>query len=991
MQAFLEALLSEPWLTLEPKGAIFLRRGEKLYLLAEHQLDEPLKTLCARVPLGRCLCGRVGLLGEALWTRDVDEAHETRYPSMPSHGHAILPLRVGDRVLGVLNLYQSPGVRPSRQVQATLEEVAGILALTLLRERAERVARVLRRVATLVLEAEAEGAYLQGLCRFLVEEGYALAWVGEALPDGQVRPVEGAGAVGYLEGLRVRWDETPEGQGPAGRAIRLGRPQVLRDREQDPLYAPWLQRARAFGLASIVGLPLQVGGRIWGTLNVYAHEADAFDEEEISLLQDLAGLAGKALERFRAEARAHLLAQVVEQVPESILLTDLSGQIIYVNPALSRQTGYPPEEVLGQTPRIFKSGKHTEAFYRALWRTLAQGEVFSALFWNRTKSGRIILEQKFLSPVRNPQGQIVAYVSTGREMTREFTLQCTQQVLLRFTEKLLKNGFGRGHFQFLMEEVLEAIPGVEVAGLFLQGKDGLFSLAALAGCDARLRELVLEAREMEAFGFHTSFGRLQGELLREAVRALPEDKRKVLLETDCLARVREVAYARLEGQDTLEGVLFFASFQAPLGEEVLEVTRFLGYELRKILDWERQWGRARYLTYHDPLTGLPNRAQLEAQYPEIAESRALLLLNLVGFSRILEAHGYLGGDTVLQTLAQRFKGLLPLGGQVYRTGEDEFLFLLPLDPKGVEAFYVQLRACLAEPIPLQGEKVRVGASAGVVFSPADGRSLSVLLRRANLALDQVRGKEGLAFYNPHLEAAHRHRTELFSGLERALAEDGLTLFAQPIVELETGRVKALELLLRWPKEGGFVPAGEFIPLAEETGLIRDLDLYVLRKVAGLPDTGFCLHVNISAQTLQDPRLLQVVEGLRARRLRLELTEYALLAPGVEEVLKALKAKGLGLVLDDFGQGYASLRSLISHPFSVVKVDRTFAQGIGQDPKAEAALRSTLSLAREVGLLAVAEGVETEAQRDWLLQVGYPLAQGYLLGRPAPLERFFSGA
>ncbi|WP_460171184.1 bifunctional diguanylate cyclase/phosphodiesterase [Thermus sp. FJN-A] len=982
LERFLLVLLGIPWLPLKPTGAIFLKRGESLHLVAERNLDGPLKSLCARVPLGRCLCGRVGLTGVALHAAEVDEEHETRYEGMPPHGHALYPLKVGERVLGVLNLYLEPGARLSSEARATLEMAAGLLALAVLRERAERAARVLHRATLLSLEAADEAAYLKGLCALLVEEGYALAWVGEALADGRVRPVEGAGAVAYLEGLVVRWDEAPEGQGPTGRAVRLGMPQVLRDRDQDPRYGPWRARARAFGLASSAALPIRLGERVWGALNVYAPEADAFDAEEVELLQDLARLAGKSLERFRAEARAHLLAQVVEEVPEGIFVTDLEGRILYANRALFAHTGYAPEEVLGQTPRLFKSGKHPAAFYQALWETLDRGQVFQAVFWNRRKDGQLLVEHKLLTPLRDPRGQVVAYASTGREITREYSLYRVQQVLLRHLDLFLRQGAGRGHLQGFLREALEAVPGADGAGLLLQGKDGLYSFAALVGMEPSLGELVLTEEEFQGLGL-AAWGRLGGEEVGRLLQALPEEKRR-LFQAGFL-RLREAVYARLEVAGKAVGLLFFASFAAPLPQSVGETVQLLALELRGLLEWEREQTRAHYLTYHDPLTGLPNRARLEAEHPQLDGPVALALLDLDGFGQVQEALGRSGGDALLRALAQRLEGLLPPGARLYRTGEDEFLFLLPLDLPGVEAFHRRLQEALAHPVPVLGQPVRVRASLGVVFAPRDGRALPALLRRADLALRRAKaqGRGGLAFFDLEVEEAYRRRTELLSGLERALGEGSLALFAQPIAELDTGKPVALELLLRWSREGGFVPAAEFIPLAEEAGLIPELDLYVLRQVGALPDTGACYHVNLSPKTLLDPRLLEVARGLQGRRLRMELTEYALAQPGSEEVLLALKRMGFGLALDDFGQGYASLKTLASHPFSVVKVDRAFTRGIGREPRAEAVLRSVVGLAQELGLLLVAEGVEREEERAWLLRAGYRLGQGYLLGRPAP--------
>lgn len=983
LREFLQALLEVPWLPLQTKGAIFLKQGESLRLVAEYRLDEPLKTSCALLPLGRCLCGRVGLTGEPLWTPEVDEAHEITYPGMPPHGHAILPLKLGERVLGVLNLYLEPGARLSRTAKAMLEMAAGLLALAVLRERAEKAARVLHRASQVSLEAQDEAEYFQRLCGLLVEEGYALAWVGEALPDGRVRPLEGAGAVGYLEEVVVRHDETPEGQGPTGRAIRLGEPQVLRNVGEDPSYEPWRLRAQRFGFASSAAFPLWIGKRIFGALNVYAPEPDAFDPEEVALLQDLAHMAGKALERFRAQALAHLLSQVVEQVPEAIFVTNLEGRITYANEALYTQTGYSPSEVLGQNPRIFKSGKHPEAFYRHLWDTLQRGQVFRSLFYNRRKDGRLAVEDKILTPIRDLRGQVVAYASTGRDITREWSLYRIQQVLIQMLERFLQEGMGRSFFQHFLDRVLEAIPGAEAGSLLLRNQDGSFSFVALTGHDPGLKEVRLAPEEVYALQAQASQGRVSGAVLGEFLRHLPPEKGEILRQRGRFGELKETLYARLEVEGEAIGALYLDAFQAPFPDEALDPFRFLARWLEMIFSWERAQVQARYLRYHDPLTGLPNRALLEEAWREGDEPLVLVLADLDNFGEINQAHGRKVGDMLLAAAARAWGELLPKGGELYRLGDDEFLFVLPLEPGKVLGFYQGLTRALQASAPSPLEKAKLAVSVGVVAYPTDGRNLGELLRRADLALREAKKGRGIAYFNRELEAAYMERVEVLAALEEALREGRLVLFGQPIVDLSTLEAVATEVLVRWPREGGFWPAGAFIPLAEETGLIRELDLYVLRRVETLPESSVW-HVNLSPQTLRDPRFLEVASRLRGKGVRFEITEYAL-AQGVEEVLKELVEMGFGLVLDDFGQGYASLNTLIQHPFCMVKMDRGFTAGLGQNPKSHAVLRASLSLARELGLELVAEGVETEVQRDWLLRLGYRFAQGYLFGTPQPIS------
>lgn len=279
-----------------------------------------------------------------------------------------------------------------------------------------------------------------------------------------------------------------------------------------------------------------------------------------------------------------------------------------------------------------------------------------------------------------------------------------------------------------------------------------------------------------------------------------------------------------------------------------------------------------------------------------------------------------------------------------------------------------------------GEELALRARFGV--APAGGEAWRAL-RRAELALAAAEEAGGVAFFSPEMEEALARREVLTKELRQALSAGDLRFFAQPIVDLVSGGVVARELLLRWIRGGEAVPAGHFMPEAESTGFVVEMDLHALRTLGGLPPWEGIVHLNLSPATLLHPEFLAAAEGLKGRPLRFEVTEHALVVPEAGEVLRALAALGFELVLDDFGKGYASLATLAGYPFRMVKVDKAFTAGIGRDPRAEAVLRAVRALAVEAGLLLVAEGVETSEERSWLVGAGYRLGQGFGLGRPEP--------
>ncbi|WP_051909096.1 sensor domain-containing diguanylate cyclase [Thermus scotoductus] len=376
-------------------------------------------------------------------------------------------------------------------------------------------------------------------------------------------------------------------------------------------------------------------------------------------------------------------------MPEGIFTTDLEGRITYANAALYTQTGYDPSELLGQNPRIFKSGKHPEAFYRDLWGTLRRGQVFRSIFYNRRKDGRLVVEDEILTPIRNLQGQVVAYASTGRDITREWSLYRIQQVLIQMLERFLQEGMGRSFFQHFLEEVLEAIPGAEAGSLLLRNQDGSFSFVALTGHDPGLREVRLTPEEVYALQAQAPQGRVSGVVLGEFARHLPPEKREVLGQKGRLGELKESLYARLEVEGKVIGALYLDAFQAPFPDEALDPFRFLARWLEMIFSWERAQVQARYLRYHDPLTGLPNRAFLEEAWREGDEPLVLVLADLDNFGEINQAHGRKVGDMLLAAAARAWEELLPKGGELYRLGDDEFLFVLPLEPGKVLGFYQQ--------------------------------------------------------------------------------------------------------------------------------------------------------------------------------------------------------------------------------------------------------------------------------------------------------------
>ena len=419
---------------------------------------------------------------------------------------------------------------------------------------------------------------------------------------------------------------------------------------------------------------------------------------------------------------------------------------------------------------------------------------------------------------------------------------------------------------------------------------------------------------------------------------------------------------------------------------------------------------------HDPLTGLPNRTLLQQRAEIVLEaaeqgghSMALLIVDLDRFKEINDTLGHHYGDVVLKALAPRLRSALRANDTVARLGGDEFAVVLP-SVEGVDAALdvaMKVRRAIEQGIESDGLKFTVEASVGVVLSGMHGNDVDTLMRHADIAMYVAKERGiGVCVYEEDLNGHSLARLGLLGELRRAIDGEQLVVHYQPKVSLSTGDVCGVEALVRWnhPDRGVLLPAA-FIPMAEQTGLIRPLTRYVidasLAQCRVWQDAGrnHKVAVNISARNLLDDQFVVSVQQLLAKWrlapscLELEVTESAIMVdpPGAQATLGALSSLGVTLAIDDFGAGYTSLAHLKNLPVNVLKIDQSFISQITGDTKDAAIVRALIDLAHDLGLLTVAEGVEDRRTLDRLAALGCDLAQGYHLSPPVParlLESWF---
>jgi diguanylate cyclase len=420
-----------------------------------------------------------------------------------------------------------------------------------------------------------------------------------------------------------------------------------------------------------------------------------------------------------------------------------------------------------------------------------------------------------------------------------------------------------------------------------------------------------------------------------------------------------------------------------------------------------------YLAHVDPITGLPNRHAFNerlafalSKVDQFGGAVGLLLLDLDNFKIVNDTLGHQNGDKLLALVAQRLTECLRNVDIICRIGGDEFAVILEARAEAIDSASVaeKILEALAAPVALDTREIYVTASIGISLYPQDGADLQTLTRNADTAMYQAKGKGKNAYEKFHQEMDRRaqKRLSLETSLRKALERDELLVYYQPQIDLQEGRIAGVEALLRWNHpELGMVGPNDFIPMAEESGLIVPIGRWVLhtacRQVAAWRDAGFgTIHVavNLSVRQTKDPHLMGDIlaalhqAGLAPAQLELEITETALMENVLAnvELLHRLQTEGIRLSIDDFGTGYSSMAYLKRFPIDQVKIDRTFVRDIPGDGDDEAIISAIIAMAHSLGLSVVAEGVETEAQLQFLRAARCDIMQGYYLARPLPVEQ-----
>jgi diguanylate cyclase (GGDEF)-like protein len=428
----------------------------------------------------------------------------------------------------------------------------------------------------------------------------------------------------------------------------------------------------------------------------------------------------------------------------------------------------------------------------------------------------------------------------------------------------------------------------------------------------------------------------------------------------------------------------------------------------EIAEREESEARSQYLAYHDSLTGLGNRLlfkeQLEEALKDVSAAShplAVLFLDLDGFKAVNDTLGHSIGDLLLKSVATKLRDILPRTDRIARLGGDEFAILQisAAQPGSSIALAEKIIEVVGQANSIDGHDLTVGASVGIAVARPGDISTENFLKSADLAMYSAKsgGRGTYRMFDPEMDAIVQARRLLERDMRTALAQDGFRLFYQPLVNLRTNKVTAFEALMRWQHpERGMVPPSDFIPVAEEMGLIVQLGEWALRQACAeateWPD-GICVSVNLSPLQFSKGNLVSSVmsalaaSGLPASRLELEITESVLLEKSERNItiLNQLRDLGVRISMDDFGTGYSSIGYLRSFPFDKIKIDQSFVRDVLIDEGSLAIVRAIAGLGVSFGMITTAEGVETEEQMRCLNLEGCIEVQGYLYSRPVPAD------
>ncbi len=763
-------------------------------------------------------------------------------------------------------------------------------------------------------------------------------------------------------------------------------PVIVQSYEDDTRFASWWKDDLiAAGFVSAASFPIFRGDTVYASFTVFHDLKNIFDHAMIALFSEMAMDIGFALEqidieqsRLLAEKELYLSSQVLSQSREGILIADIQGNIVSTNLAFTAITGFTTED-LRDTP----FGQEKVRYYYQLYTKFAKRGHWQDEIWETTKDNQRMLILLSISQVVDDNGDISHFVATLSDITRR---QLAEDALLEAEMRW------RETVDFLPDPTF----AIDATGRVIAWNQAIELLTGIKAID-----MIGKDNHEYALPFYGVREPIMIDLALKHDDQFIKRFSNVVRQGDRLAGDSIVTHLP-EGEKYLAASALV--LRDAMGDPIAVIET-----LRDMTAYRVAQDKIEQLAHYDDLTGLPNRVLLQRQIAhQIAiadyskQSFAILFLDLDHFKVINDTLGHKMGDLLLVEVAERLRSIITVQDTVARLGGDEFILVLPnRNDQEITQVSEALLPLLEEPFFIEGYELITTPSIGIAVYPRDGQDWDTLYRHADIAMYRAKteGRKGYFFFTPEMQVLSERRLILESALRKAIEKDELVLYFQPIVSLATNKAVGVEALLRWHHSAfGIISPGEFIPIAEDSGLIVPIGEWVLRSAVKQMKTwreeGIILSVmaiNISMlQLIQHnfPELaLSIMKeiGIHPNLIEFEITESVAMQDPERAiaVMKTLHDQGIRIAIDDFGTGYSSLAYLNRFPIDKLKIDQSFVRDIGVDASDEAIVKTIIQMAQNLNLNTVAEGVESDQEAVFLQAHGCEEVQGYYYSRPKP--------
>jgi diguanylate cyclase (GGDEF)-like protein/PAS domain S-box-containing protein len=653
----------------------------------------------------------------------------------------------------------------------------------------------------------------------------------------------------------------------------------------------------------------------------------------------------------------------VEHSDNSIVLTDINKKILYVNENFETNTGYLKNDILGEDPKILSSGLNLRATYEDLNQKLLEGKKWEGELINKKKDGTIFYEKASIIPI---------FVNDKIENYLAIKLDVTKYIQQR-------------------EELKES------SIVFENTEEGILVT------DANQKILTVNKAFEKISGFKKE------ELIGRKPSLLKSFKHDRFFYKKMWSNIQEKGYWKGKVYDQTKDGSIIATWLniTAVKNKNGKVIKYISIHtnLQEIIDTQE---KADYLAYHDSLTGLPNRIKLEEHLSHVIAvasrdelTMSILFIDLDRFKIINDTLGHQIGDKLLQNVSNRITKVLRDTDMVARMGGDEFIVVLETARDKKAAAYVcqKILDIIKEPIKIAEHTLNTSASIGIAMFPDNGKTITTLIKNADTAMYHAKnlGKNNFQYYNEELSINIHDQLKIEQALKQAISDNELFLNYQPQYDLKTRKIISFEALVRWnSKKIGFVTPDVFIPVAEDTGMIIEIGDFIFEqacidfiKFKKVNKNLQYIAINISSIQFRDKHFINKIKDIIKRvnilpsQIELEITERYIMDFNQSNMLtlEELRALGFRMSIDDFGTGYSSMNYLSKLPIDIIKVDKSFVDGIPDDYNNLQISKAIIALSKSLGYKTVAEGIETKEQEEILLSLDCNIGQGYLFSKP----------